>query len=616
MSAHEAKVGARRRWAPSTGPFSTARGMLPLLVVSVFLFALPILMLIVGAFRNAPPGQAPAWSLEAFARTYGNPDTFLALGNSALLAVSSTLIGVSAAIVLAFLVTRTTTPLRRLVTPAMVLVLALPPLFYALSWGMLGNPVIGLINVAWTNITGAAEPLFNAESWAGLILVTALKNAAFAYLLLIGPFSALDRALEEAARVSGAGRLRTLLGIDLVVLSPAMLGVGILSFVIGLEAFEVPLLLGTRAGIDVFSTEIYSHIADRTPADYGAASALSMLLILIVIVLVLLQWSLLGKRQYTTVTGKSFRTERWDIGAWSWAGTAFIVAYLSLAIVLPLLQLVLGSLQPVFGGSGALTVVAYERLFADPATPRALLTTFATAIAGGLGAMLIALTIVYALTHNETRLRRWIELLTWLPYAVPGVVLSLGLLWTYVSIPGLNRLYGSIVLVALGLVVAVTPVATRAIQPAIMQLNRELEEASRVSGAKPWATVRRIVVPLILPSFLAGWFVVGIVVSGNLAIPILLASSRQTPTVPMRVFELYSEGRTPQAAALFVVFLSVILLGFLLASGAVRLLSAAARSRRAASEGEPLTRDASSRAGDSDGTLATATTARRRGEPS
>jgi iron(III) transport system permease protein len=559
--------GPRR---PSTGPFSTARGLLPLIVVCTFLFALPIVMLVIGAFRNAPPGLPAHWSFAAFGRTYTDPKSYSTLGNSVLLSAGGTALAIVVALVLAFLVSRTRTPLRTLVTPAMVLVVALPPLFYAISWGMLGNTSIGMINTAWRSVTGSDGSLFNANSWAGLLLVATVKGSAFSYLLLLGPFRAIDRSLEEAAQVSGAGRLRTLLGIDLVVLAPAITGVLILNFVIGLESFDVPLFLGTPAGIDVFATQIYSQITDSTPADYGGASALSLLLVVLVLLLVLLQWKVLGRRRYTTVSGKSYRTEPWDIGPWRWLGAAFIAVFMVLAIALPLVQLVLGSLQPFFGG-GVYSTINYQTLLQDPATVTALWTTLGVALGGGLIAMALALLIVYAISHSESRLRRVLDMLTWLPWAVPGVVLSLGIAWTFVSIPGLRNLYGSIVVVMTGLVISVIPIATRSVQPAIGQITRELEEASRVSGAPPLRMFFGIVLPLIMPSFLAGWFVVAIVISGNLAIPILLSSS-QNPTVPLLVYQLYTQGQTSRAAALFVIVLGVLLVGLIVMGGLSRLL--------------------------------------------
>jgi len=174
--------------------------------------------------------------------------------------------------------------------------------------------------------------------------------------------------------------------------------------------------------------------------------------------------------------------------------------------------------------------------------------------------MALALLIAYAVAHNRSRLGRVAELLTWLPWAVPGVVLSLAIAWAYVSVPGLRELYSTVWIVMLALVVAAVPVATRAAQPAIAQLGRELEEASRIGGAGPMRMFTGIVLPLILPSFLAGWFLVAIVISGNLAVPILLTSPDNV-TVPIVVFNLYTDGETAQAAALFVVVLGLLSAG-------------------------------------------------------
>jgi iron(III) transport system permease protein len=177
----------------------------------------------------------------------------------------------------------------------------------------------------------------------------------------------------------------TVLRIDLPVLAPAITGVLILSFVVGLEYFDVPLLLGTPVGIRVFSTQIYALITDQTPADYGAASALALLLVAIVIALVAAQWRILGTRRYTTVTGKSYRQDRWDIGRWRWAGTAFIVVYVVLAIVAPLGQLLVGSLQPFFGGTGDYSLVNYRWLVENPTTLTALRNTLVVALGAVAG---------------------------------------------------------------------------------------------------------------------------------------------------------------------------------------------------------------------------------------
>ncbi|SDT70810.1 iron(III) transport system permease protein [Jiangella sp. DSM 45060] len=563
---------------PSTGPFSSRRSMLLLTVVAFFLFAMPVVMLAVGAIRDATPGRPAQWSFDAFRRAYGDAGTYSVLGDSVLLALGVMVISTVTGLLLAFIVARTDTPLRRLVTPSMMLVIALPPLFYGISWAMLGNPRIGTINSFWQDLTGAETPLWDTYSWSGIVVVTSLKSTAFAYFVLLGPLMAMNRSLEEASRVFGAGRLRTFLRVDVPLLGPSLLGVCILSFVAGLEFFDVPLLLGTPAGIDVFATEIFSQIRDRTPADYGAAGALSLLLAVVVVVLVVVQWRILGSRDFTTVTGKNDRTDRWSIGPWRWAGTLLIVGYITLAVALPMAQLVAGSFQPYLGG-GVYSTINYQLLFSEPTTTAALRTTAIVAVVGGLCAILMTLLISYAITHSRSRLRRALEVMTWLPFAMPGIILALGIAWLFVSIPGLRSLYGSLGIVVIGLMISAVPLATRAVQPALRQVGRELEESARVSGARPVRMFFSIVVPLIAPSLLAGWFLVAILVSGNLTIPMLL-STTDSATVPLVVYNLHSQGETSQAAALFVILLGALLVLFVVGSLTVRVISRSNRRRR------------------------------------
>jgi iron(III) transport system permease protein len=554
--------------------------LLCLLLVAGFLFVFPIAMLVVGAFRNAAPSLPADWSLDAFTNAFGDAATYVTLKNSVILSASVTIVSTSLAVFFAFVSTRTNAPLRRLITPMMVMVLAMPPLFFALGWAMLGNEQVGLLNRALGALTGSDARPIDVTSWIGLVGVGCLKATSFGYLLLLGPFLAMDRSLEEASRIAGVSQLRTFFAIDVPVLAPAITGVAILGFVLGLEFFDVPLLLGLPDGIRVFSTQVYGFINDSTPPLYGEASALSLLLVTVVIGLVILQWRILGRRRFTVVTGRGYRTDAWDLRGWKPVCAAAIVLYGLLALVLPLGQLVLGSLQPVFGVFDRLTLANFELVLDDPTVVPAIQNTLFVSALGGLLAMALAVVIGQVVVRSQSRLRRVVELSTWMPWAVPGVVLSLGMAWAYLSVPGLKTLYATVWIVLLGLVVAATPLASRVAQGALAQISQELEESARISGAGAARAFAGITLRLIAPSFAAGWFVAAIAISGNLAIPILL-SSPANETVPVVVFRLYSSGETAQAAAVFVTILALIAAGLAIAA-LVRLLAERRGPRRAA----------------------------------
>jgi iron(III) transport system permease protein len=567
-------MAAMTRLAPG-GRRRGGIGVLALCAVTLVLFVWPVAMLAYGTLRTAPPGQGGRWSTSGLTSALTSGDTWHAFLNSLLLSAATVVFSTVLAVYLAWLVTHTRTPLRQIVTPVAVLIFAVPPMFYTLSWAMLGQQPGGLIDKALQAVFGAAP--VNVQSWYGMIVVSVLGATAAQYLLLLGPFRALSPALEEASLVCGASRLRSFFQIEIPALGPSILGVVILGFVLGMGMLTTPLLLGEPAGIYLLPTEIYRLIEGETPADYAGASTLSLLLVIVVLALVAIQSKLLGERKFITVTGKSARREPVDIGLWKWLGTLVVVVFALFALVLPLGQFVLGSFESYFGVYSHFTLRNYSTVFQQPGTSQAFTTTATVAIVAGFVATLLGVLISLVAQRSASRLRRLPDICLWLLWAVPGITLSLGIIWAYLSVPGLRSLYGTQWIVLLALIVGTAPIASRAVGGSIGQVARELEEAARTSGAGPLRATVGILVRLIAPSFAISWFLTGIVASGNLDIPILLASSTNQ-TVPLLAYDLYDNGSLSQAAATFCVFIGFIA-AVLVAAAVVRLVLGRSRQR-------------------------------------
>jgi iron(III) transport system permease protein len=562
-------AGRRRRLTP---------GLIVLCLLSLGLFVWPVAMLAYGAFRSAPPGFGHArWSVSGFTAALSSGTVWHAFTNSLILSGSTVLISTALAVYLAWTVARTTTPLRQIVTPMAVLIFAIPPLFFALSWAMLGEQPVGLVDRALHAVFGVA-PL-NVQSWFGMIGVSVLGATAAEYLLLLGPFLALDPSHEEASLVCGAGRLRSFFLIELPALAPSVIGVMILGFVLGMGLLTVPLLLGEPAGIYVLPTQIYRYYQAVTPPNYAGASTLALLLVAVVLILVAVQSRLLRRRSFITVTGKSRSRERTDIGRWKWLGTAVIVIYGLLALVLPLGQFVLGSLESYFGVYSHLSLHNYSTVLHTPGTSQAFETTLMVAVVAGFTASALAVWVALTAQRSESRLRRLPDLSIWMLWAVPGITLSLGLIWAYLSVPGLRSLYATQWIVLLALIVGTTPIASRAITGPVGQISRDLEEAARTAGATGFRATVGILLRLILPSFVVSWFICGIVSSGNLDIPILLASPNNQ-TVPLLAYNQFDNGSLSQAAATF-----CLLIGIVAAALVVAALTRFALRRAAAAPG-------------------------------
>lgn len=527
-----------------------------LLLVVLFLFVYPVAMLVVGIFRSAPPGMPGQWTTAPLARTFTSRATYHALGNSVVYAVATTALATLMGAVFAFLSARTTVPLRSWLTPVMVVVFAAPNLFYAISWGLLADPGAGLLNEAARVAMGPAATPFNAYSWPGLVAVQSLKLTGFCYLLLLAPFQAMNRAYEEASLVAGAGRIETVLRVDLPLLTPAILGVVIIGTVFGLGAFDIPQILGGLAQISVLSTEIFRAINFTVPPEYARASALALFMIAALAVLLTVQWRVVRAGRFVTVTGKGYAQERWDIGRWGYLGTAGIVAYAIVSLALPVAQLVITAFQPAIGIYD-LTLANFRAVLSDRQTLPAFRTTAELAALGGLVAMSLATLIGHVGRRAPRWMERTLDTATLVPIVMPGVVLAVGLLWAYVTVPWLRQFYATFWLALVGLVVVVMPIASRAVRGALAQIGRELEEAAAVSGASGARVLFDVVLRLMGKSFAAGWLVTAVIAAGALDVPLMLLPSTR-PNVAVLVYTHIISGVPVQASALLVLLLAAI----------------------------------------------------------
>ncbi len=527
-------------------------------------FVLPLAVLVVMAFRTALPGLPGEWTLDGITSAYTNGAMLKPLGDSLLFATVSAVCATALALFFVFIATRTTVWLRRLVTPMMVVILATPVLFFALSWAMLGADRVGLINKVFGALSGT-ESHFSVASWGGLILVMSLKLSAFCYFLILGPSLNMNRSLEEASEVAGSGRAGSFFRIYLPLLSPSILGSLLIAFIATLQAFDTPQIIGLPAGIRVFSTEIF-RLVNFMPANYPGAASLAIGLVLILGALVWLQLSILKRRDYTTVGGKSTPSAPWRFPRTGWLFSLAVVVFGLFALVLPTVQLLLTSFNTVFGRYDNFSLRNYEQLFENQLTMVAIGNTIQFMIFGGLVTVLIGTIITYSLRARPSKWKRLLELPTWIPWATPGLVGALAMLGTILLIPPLHPLYGTAGAMFVALIIASLPIAMRFTENAVLQIDRQLVDAARISGAGATRGFTTILVPLIAPSFISGWFVTGLAIAGNLEIPLLLGTLKQT-TISGLAYKFYVDAYAPLAAAIFCILLLSVLALFLIGTG-------------------------------------------------
>jgi iron(III) transport system permease protein len=480
--------------------------------------------------------------------------------------VISTLGGLAIAVLFAWLIERTDMPFRSLAWIAVLLPLAIPGVLFALSWMLLLAPRVGLINIALRALISLfgfslEEGPLNIQSLWGIIFLSWMRGVSTIFLMIVGAFRLMDPALEEAARLSGAQPKSVLRRITLPLLMPALAAATIYSFVSHLESFEAPLTVGLAAGIFVLSTLIYFTARYHVPVDYGLSAAYAVFFMAIMTVLSFFYIRMIRKgERFAVIRGRGFHPIRYRLGRWRYPALALFAVYFFLTVLCPVFVLLWASIIPyyVVPSMEAMKMISLDHYVNVATTSRFLhdlINTVVMAVGAGVVTMLIALLISWLVVRLKHRAGLMLDSLTFISYAVPGVVIALAMIFVYLQ-PPLRPLgiYGSIWIIVLGLATQYLAFATRTTNAGLLQIHQELEEAASASGATRLRTIWKITTPLLMPSLVAGWIWVVAHSLRTFSVPLVLASENNE-VLSVWIWIYWQAGRIPEAAAIGVMLI-------------------------------------------------------------
>ena len=503
---------------------------------------LPLIALIVSSFRVQDElGFSATWGLGNYKLMVEHGPLREAFFNTIAIATGATVLSTIVGVSLAWLNARTNCPWREKLEPFNLIPYFLSPFVGAIAWHNLASPEVGLINNFARWVFGIEEHLFNVDNIWGVIWVTAIFHAPLVYLFVVGSLRRMDPSLEDSARTTGAGLLRTTLTVTLPLVAPGILAGMIICFVTSAGEFGVPFKLGAPYGYQTYTTEIFTF-AIGDDANYQMGAAMSMVLGLITAVLIWVQRRITQKREYTTVTGKGFRPNIIDLGRWKWVALGYNLAYLFIGVVLPLLTLVIVSLHKVWQGfpqPSKFTLENYERLlfFWSPrsieAATNGIHNSFILAFAGATIAMILAVAMSFMIHRTKGVGSRLLDYLSVIPIGFPGIVLAMGVLIAYIKTP----IYATLWILLLGYITRFFPYGQRNVSAVLLSVSEELDQSSRMSGASWLTTLRRITIPLLKPGIFAGWVLLFIIFLRELPISIILYTAG-TETLSVGIYYL------------------------------------------------------------------------------
>ena len=511
-------AGARARataWLHAETILTGAGGLLVGILV-----LLPVGMLLYTSLRVEEFGEAAYFSLAKYTEFVLSPRILRSIANTLIVSTGATLIAGAFGVALAWIHARTDVPGRRLLEPLTLIPFFLSPYVGAIAWSYLAAPRVGMLNGWLRALLGLdADPLSVYNRW-GIVWVLALFFTPVMYLFVVGSLRRMDPALEESARTSGSGIVETTRRVTLPLVTPAILSGAILVFVSSAGEFGVPLALGSPYKIETMTTQIY-NLTSGSAIDYNASAALSTVLAALTLAFIVLHRRVVLPRGYTTITGKGYRPRLVSLGRWRWAALGFNLAYLLMAVVLPLLALFLVSISVRWEGRfdpAALTLANYAYVFTYPLSARAVWNSLKLAVAGATLSMALALVVAYAIHRGRGRGRALLDFVSSLPVGFPGIVLAMGILVAYIRTP----LYSTLWILLIGYVTRYLPYGQRMVSAALLSLSPELDQSSRTSGASWATTLRRISLPLLKPGILAGWLLLFVIFLREFPISVLL----------------------------------------------------------------------------------------------
>jgi iron(III) transport system permease protein len=447
----------------------------------------------------------------------------------------------------------------------------MPGISVTIAWIMLLDPQLGFINIGLQKLIPAIkEGPFNIFSVTGILWAHLMATGVALKVMLLTPaFRNMDASMEEAARVSGASDLRTMLRVTLPLMASPMVLVFALQLLRIFQSFEIEQLLGVPFGFFVYSTMIFNMVRQEPPL-YGQATALASITLLVVALIIPMQRWILQRRHYTTITG-SFKPGLIDLGKWKWPAFGAISALLVVLTLLPAFVLVLGSfmtrsgffnIHPVF------TLDHWRLVLTDNAFVDAFKTTLILASASALLSPFVFSILAYIMVYTNWPGRGALDFVIWVAAAIPGILSGLGLLWLFLGDfpPGsdlrpLAFLYGSIYALILVVIIQGKTTGTNIFKGMFLQVGKEMEEQARISGAGWLRTYFRVWIPLLMPT----WILIAtlnFVVAANTTSSIILLADRSTRTLSILALEFASpEIAMLEEASIISIFLIVLTVG-------------------------------------------------------
>jgi len=572
-----------------TNPFNMI--VLISLVILICLVAVPLVDVLKTTFTLAKQearrtgGEIGSMTLYywkyLFASNMSAATLWRPLSHSLVISFFTCIIAVPFGSIMAWLMVRSDLPGKKILSILIIVPYMIPSWCKSMAWlAVFRNSRGG--SPGFLEGLGIAVPDWLAYGPVAIIMVMVLHYYAYSYIMVSGTLQTINSELEEMGEIQGANKIQIIKSITLPLVLPAVLSGLIMTLSKTLGAYGVPANLGLRIGYFTLSTRMYDALNAGTK---GIGYAMALLMVFMASGCIFANRLLTGSRKsYATIGGKGNRSNLLRLGKARVPLTIFLVAFLVIALFVPMLILVLESFQ-ISTGSGYgpenLTLynwigdlanapkdnINFPGIFKNPEFGKALWNTVRLTVIASLITAFCGQFFGYVSTRGRGK---WygalVEQLVFVPYLIPSIAFGAIFLGMFSVKRGIiPSLYGTFALVVLVSVVKHFPFASRSGMANMMQISVELEEAADIAGASFWRRIWKIVLPLSKNGFMSGMMLVFITIAKELDV-IALLMTPSTRTLSYLAF-VYSADALPQMAdAISICMVVFIMLSYLIAN--------------------------------------------------
>ena len=528
-----------------------------LVLIVGFLTVCPVIMLVFGSFSKGL-GAFGTFTLEKYIQAYTDPAFAEVIVNTVIFVLGSSLVATALALFLSYLNNRTDIPFKFLFKIISLIPMMIPHILFSVSWVLLLNPSNGMINLFLKQVLSLDAAPFNIYSLWGMILVEGLLDLPIAYLIIAPAMASFDVALEESSKVSGASNLRTLLRVTLPVLRPAILAAFILGVIRSLASFAVPSVIGMPGRITVLATHIYNSIAKGFAADFGKAAAVGMSVLVTAITLIFVYRHLTAESEkFVTISSRGYRPTVIQLKGARVPMFLAVGLLSAVLILLPVLVLFYSSLVPytMVPSLKAFSMMSWKHwadVLRDPISLLSLKNSLFLGVVGATLGVVLSIFVAYVIVKVKTRGASILESLSFLSFSFPGIVIGVGFMWFFVQTP----LYATLWALLIGYIATYLPYGIRPMASAFIQIHSHLEESSLVCGAGNWTTMRRIVIPLLVPGIVSGWILMATMFLRELTLSVVL-SRPGTEVLAVQILRFAEDGLWGKLSALGILMIGI-----------------------------------------------------------